>query len=49
MAADAAAVDLEVDPLSGDVFYVNISGSIHRISYGTNQPPIAKAPGSDLR
>ncbi|MDQ1480171.1 MAG: hypothetical protein QOI44_1032, partial [Actinomycetota bacterium] len=39
-------VDLEVDPLSGDVFYVNISGSIHRISYGTNQPPTAKATAS---
>ncbi|MDQ1508162.1 MAG: hypothetical protein QOG50_6 [Actinomycetota bacterium] len=36
-------VDLEVDPLSGDLFYVNIAGSIHRISYGTNHPPIANA------
>jgi PKD repeat protein len=36
-------VDLEVDPLSGDVFYVNIWGSIHRISYGTNLPPNAVA------
>jgi glucose/arabinose dehydrogenase len=40
---DPNPVDLEVDPLSGDVFYVNISGSIHRISYGTNQPPTAVA------
>jgi glucose/arabinose dehydrogenase len=36
-------VDLEIDPLSGDLFYVNISGSIHRISYGVNQPPVASA------
>lgn len=36
-------VDLEVDPQSGDLFYVNIGGSIHRIIYGSNQPPTAKA------
>ena len=36
-------VDLEIDPRSGDLFYVNITGSIHRISYGTNQPPTANA------
>jgi glucose/arabinose dehydrogenase len=36
-------VDLEVDPLSGDVFYVDIAGSIHRISNGINQPPVANA------
>ena len=29
-----APVDIETDPVSGDLFYVNINaGSIHRISY----------------
>jgi hypothetical protein len=28
-------VDIETDPVTGEVFYVNILGSIHRISYST--------------
>ena len=33
--AHPAPVDLETDPVSGDLFYVNIyAGSVHRISYG---------------
>jgi PKD repeat protein len=37
-------VDLETDPISRELFYVNISGSVHRISYSaTNQPPVARA------
>ena len=38
-------VDLETDPASGDVFYVDYEGGqIHRLRYfATNQPPVAVA------
>ncbi|WP_461078999.1 RICIN domain-containing protein [Spirosoma flavus] len=35
-------VDIEISPLDGTLFYTNINnGEIRKISYGTNQPPIA--------
>ena len=40
-------VDLEVSPLDGSLFYVNTSGQIMRISYGGNQPPVAR-PSADI-
>ncbi len=38
-------VDLEVDPISKDIFYVNIGdGTVNRISYASsNRPPVASA------
>lgn len=38
-------VDLEVDPISKDIFYVNIGdGTVNRISYASsNRPPVAAA------
>ncbi|MBC3792048.1 putative Ig domain-containing protein [Spirosoma utsteinense] len=39
-------VDLEVNPLDGSLFYVNVSGDIMRISYGGNQPPTARPVAS---
>ncbi|GAB3639848.1 putative Ig domain-containing protein [Spirosoma arcticum] len=35
-------VDLEVNPRDGSLVYVNVSGQIMRISYGGNQPPVAR-------
>ena len=40
-------VDLEINPLDGSLFYVNVGGQIMRISYGGNQPPVA-SPAADL-
>ncbi|MVM32592.1 PKD domain-containing protein [Spirosoma sp. HMF4905] len=35
-------VDIEFNPLDGAIYYTNINnGEIRKISYGTNQPPIA--------
>ena len=43
--ADPDPVSIQVDPFSGDIFYVDISsGAVHRISYGggtTNRAPVA--------
>ncbi|WP_080239804.1 putative Ig domain-containing protein [Spirosoma rigui] len=38
-------VDLEVNPLDGSLIYVSTTGQIVRISYGGNQPPIARLSG----
>ena len=39
-----APVDLEVDPVSKDIFFVNIGGSVNRISYASsNRAPTASA------
>jgi glucose/arabinose dehydrogenase len=35
-------VDLEVNPLDGSLIYVSTTGRIMRISYGGNQPPVAR-------
>ncbi|GAB4046705.1 hypothetical protein GCM10028810_26710 [Spirosoma litoris] len=35
-------VDLEYNPLDGGLYYTNINnGEIRKVSYGTNQPPVA--------
>lgn len=39
--------DLEVNPLDGSLFYVNVNGQVMRISYGGNQPPVAR-PAADV-
>lgn len=43
--ANPYPVDLATDPVSGDVFYVNIAfGTVNRISYtSSNRPPVAAA------
>jgi PKD repeat protein len=36
-------VDIEMNPLDGSIFYVNINtGDIQRISFGGNRPPVAQ-------
>lgn len=46
--ANPYPVDLEVDPTTGDLFWVNIAfGTVHRVSYaGTNRAPVATASAS---
>ena len=40
-------VSLAVNPLDGSLFYVSTNGQIVRISYGGNQPPVAR-PSADV-
>ena len=52
--ADPDPVSIQVDPFSGDIFYVDISsGAVHRISYGsgtTNRAPVGSLrPHAGLR
>ncbi len=36
-------LDLKMNPRDGSIYYVRIQGSVSRISYGGNQPPVANA------
>ena len=40
-------VDLAFNPLDGSLYFVVIDGQIRRISYGGNQPPVAR-PSADV-
>ncbi len=40
---DPSILDIKMNPRDGSIFYVRIQGSISRIGYGGNQPPVANA------
>lgn len=40
---DPGIVDMKINPRDGSLYYVRVQGSIERISYGGNQPPVANA------
>ncbi|AQG81171.1 hypothetical protein AWR27_18710 [Spirosoma montaniterrae] len=40
---DPSILDIKMNPRDGSLFYVRIQGTVSRISYGGNQPPVANA------
>ncbi|UFH53705.1 putative Ig domain-containing protein [Spirosoma sp. KNUC1025] len=40
---DYGILDMKQNPRDGSIYYVRIQGTISRISYGGNQPPVANA------
>jgi PKD repeat protein/glucose/arabinose dehydrogenase len=40
---ETGIVDMKMNPRDGSIYYVQILGTISRISYGGNQPPVASA------